>query len=171
MMRTKDIERAERLIEKFFDGETTLAEEKWLYRQFGRSDLPEQLRRYCPMFAAFGSLPSDNERKAQIVSVFRRDVRATAVVLMLLAGITFYSDYHEERMLARLYGGSYVIENGKRIDDLSRIRSNIESTIEDAKRIEAQVNEAEVAKNAKKEVLEGIDDPEMRRQIEEMLNE
>ena len=74
-------------------------------------------------------------------------------------------------MLARLYGGSYVIENGKRIDDLSRIRSNIESTIEDAKRIEAQVNEAEVAKNAKKEVLEGIDDPEMRRQIEEMLNE
>lgn len=105
------------------------------------------------MFAAFGSLPSDNERKAQIVSVFRRAVRATAVVLMLLAGITFYSDYHEESMLARLYGGSYVIENGKRIDDLSRIRSNIESTIEDAKRIEAQVNEAEVAKMRRRKCL------------------
>lgn len=171
MMRTKEIERAERLIDKFFDGETTLAEEKWLYRQLSRRDLPEHLRRYRPMFAAFGSLPADNERKAQIVSVFRRAVRATAVVLMLLAGITFYSDYHEERMLARLYGGSYVIENGKRIDDLSRIRSNIESTIEDAERIEAKINGAKFARKAEKEVLDGIDDPEMRRQIEEMLNE
>ena len=171
MMRTKDIERAERLIEKFFDGETTLAEEKWLYRQFGRSDLPEQLRRYCPMFAAFGSLPSDNERKAQIVSVFRRAVRATAVVLMLLAGITFYSDYHEERMLARLYGGSYVIENGRRIDDLSRIRENIENTLDEANRIEERLSRSETVQSAEQDVLDGIDDPEMRRQVEEMLNE
>lgn len=170
-MRTKDIERAERLIEKFFDGETTLAEEKWLYRQFGRSDLPEQLRRYCPMFAAFGSLPSDNERKAQIVSVFRRAVRATAVVLMLLAGITFYSDYHEERMLARLYGGSYVIENGRRIDDLSRIRENIENTLDEANRIEERLSRSETVQSAEQDVLDGIDDPEMRRQVEEMLNE
>lgn len=171
MMRTKDIERAERLIEKFFDGETTLAEEKWLYRQFGRSDLPEQLRRYCPMFAAFGSLPSDNERKAQIVSVFRRAVRATAVVLMLLAGITFYSDYHEDRMLARVYGGSYVIENGRRIDDLSRIRENIENTLDEANRIEERLSRSETVQSAEQDVLDGIDDPEMRRQVEEMLNE
>lgn len=171
MMRTKDIERAERLIGKFFDGETTLAEEKWLYRQFGRSDLPEQLRRYCPMFAAFGSLPSDNERKALVVAMFRRAVSATAAVLLLVAGIALYSDYHEDRMLARVYGGSYVIENGRRIDDLSRIRENIENTLDEANRIEERLSRSETVQSAEQDVLDGIDDPEMRRQVEEMLNE
>lgn len=171
MMRTKDIEQAERLIEKFFDGETTLAEEKWLYRLFGRRDLPEQLRRYRPMFAAFGSLPADRERKARIVAMFRRAVSATAVVLLLVAGMALYSDYHEDRMLARVYGGSYVIENGRRIDDLSRIRENIESTLDEANRIEARLNGLETVRSAEQDVLDGIDDPEMRRQVEEMLNE
>lgn len=171
MMRTKDIERAERLIEKFFDGETTLAEEKWLYRLFGRRDLPEQLRRYRPMFAAFGSMPADRERKARIVAMFRRAVSATAVVLLLVAGMALYSDYHEDRMLARVYGGSYVIENGRRIDDLSRIRENIESTLDEANRIEARLNGLETVRSAEQDVLDGIDDPEMRRQVEDMLNE
>lgn len=171
MMRTKDIERAERLIEKFFDGETTLAEEKWLYGLFGRRDLPEQLRRYRPMFAAFGSMPADRERKARIVAMFRRAVSATAVVLLLVAGMAFYSDYHEDRMLARVYGGSYVIENGRRIDDLSRIRENIESTLDEANRIEARLNGLETVRSAEQDVLDGIDDPEMRRQVEDMLNE
>ena len=171
MMRTKDIERAERLIEKFFDGETTLAEEKWLYRLFGRRDLPEQLRRYRPMFAAFGSMPADGERKARIVAMFRRAVSATAVVLLLVAGMALYSDYHEDRMLARVYGGSYVIENGRRIDDLSRIRENIESTLDEANRIEARLNGLETVRSAEQDVLDGIDDPEMRRQVEDMLNE
>lgn len=170
-MRTKDIERAERLIEKFFDGETTLAEEKWLYRLFGRRDLPEQLRRYRPMFAAFGSMPADGERKARIVAMFRRAVSATAVVLLLVAGMALYSDYHEDRMLARVYGGSYVIENGRRIDDLSRIRENIESTLDEANRIEARLNGLETVRSAEQDVLDGIDDPEMRRQVEDMLNE
>lgn len=170
-MRTKDIERAERLIEKFFDGETTLAEEKWLYRLFGRRDLPEQLRRYRPMFAAFGSMPADRERKARIVAMFRRAVSATAVVLLLVAGMALYSDYHEDRMLARVYGGSYVIENGRRIDDLSRIRENIESTLDEANRIEARLNGRETVRSAEQDVLDGIDDPEMRRQVEDMLNE
>lgn len=170
-MRTKDIERAERLIEKFFDGETTLAEEKWLYRLFGRRDLPEQLRRYRPMFAAFGSMPADRERKARIVAMFRRAVSATAVVLLLVAGMALYSDYHEDRMLARVYGGSYVIENGRRIDDLSRIRENIESTLDEANRIEERLSRSETVQSAEQDVLDGIDDPEMRRQVEEMLNE
>lgn len=170
-MRTKDIERAERLIERFFDGETTLAEEKWLYRQFGRSDLPEQLRRYRPMFAAFGSLPADGERKALVVAMFRRTVSATAAVLLLVAGIALYSDYHEDRMLARVYGGSYVIENGRRIDDLSRIRENIENTLDEANRIEERLSRSETVQSAEQDVLDGIDDPEMRRQVEEMLNE
>lgn len=170
-MRTKDIERAERLIEKFFDGETTLVEEKWLYRLFGRRDLPEQLRRYRPMFAAFGSMPADGERKARIVAMFRRAVSATAVVLLFVAGMALYSDYHEDRMLARVYGGSYVIENGRRIDDLSRIRENIESTLDEANRIEARLNGLETVRSAEQDVLDGIDDPEMRRQVEDMLNE
>lgn len=171
MMRTKDIERAERLIEKFFDGETTLAEEKWLYRLFGRRDLPEQLRRYRPMFAAFGSMPADRERKARIVAMFRRAVSATAVVLLLVAGMALYSDYHEDRMLARVYGGSYVIENGRRIDDLSRIRENIENTLDEANRIEERLSRSETVQSAEQDVLDGIDDPEMRRQVEDMLNE
>ena len=95
-------------------------------------------------------------------------VAAAAVALVLC--LTLYAGYHEDRALARLYGGSYVIVDGKRIDDLSVIRGDIEQTLNDARRIESHA-EAGFIDGAERDVLMSIDDPDVRREVEQMLNE
>ena len=84
--------------------------------------------------------------------------------------LTLYANFREDRALARLYGGSYVIENGRRIDDLSSIREDIEQTLDDARRIESRTHH-DFIDNAEQEVLDNITDPEMQKEVEQMLNE
>ena len=43
----------ENLLERFFEGETTNAEEQELYAFFARPDLPEHLKNYRPVFGYF----------------------------------------------------------------------------------------------------------------------
>ena len=43
----------ENLLERFFEGETSNAEEQELYAFFARPDLPEHLRGYKPVFGYF----------------------------------------------------------------------------------------------------------------------
>ena len=40
----------ENLLERFFEGETSNAEERELYAFFARPDLPEHLKSYKPLF-------------------------------------------------------------------------------------------------------------------------
>ena len=100
-----------------------------------------------------------------------RVAAAAAVVLIVVSAVVAYAGYREDRHLARLYGGSYVIENGHRIDDLSEIKDDIEKALDDARRIERRISSANVADNAEQEVLNSIDDPSERRRISEMLND
>ena len=93
-----------------------------------------------------------------------------AAMLALIVGIAIYSNYHEEQSLARIYGGSYVIENGRRIDDLSAIQDDIERALADSHRIE-QHAEHNVIDRAEQDVLDNISDPDMRDEVEKMLNE
>ena len=109
-------------------------------------------------------------RRARLVPVFRRAVCGIAAAVLLLLGVWAYIDYREDKALARLYGGSYVIENGVRIDDLGRIRGDIERALADAERVEKRVGQGSVADRAEADVLGSIDDPELRRQVEDMLN-
>ena len=44
------------LTERFFDGETSLAEEQELYRLFREGDVPEDLKQYKELFAGFDSI-------------------------------------------------------------------------------------------------------------------
>ena len=169
-MNNREIRNTERLVRRFFDGETTLAEERRLYRLFSRKGLPQELEKYRPVFAAFGSMQADEGRRARLVPVFRRAVCGVAAAVLLLLGVWTYIDYREDKALARLYGGSYVIENGVRTDDLGRIRGDIEQALADAERVEKRVGQGSVADRAEADVLRSIDDPELRRQVEDMLN-
>ena len=161
---------AERLIAKFFDGATTLADERRLYRLFARRRLPAGLERYRLVFAAFGSMDADGGRRPVMLVALRRSVCATAALALLL-GLTVYADFREERMLAQVYGGSYVIDNGRRIDDLGLIRADIESALGEADRIERRLGETDIVSETEQDVLGGISDPQVRRQVEMMLNE
>ena len=44
-MNNREIKDTERLVRRFFDGETTLAEERRLYRLFSRKGLPQELEK------------------------------------------------------------------------------------------------------------------------------
>lgn len=163
--KTKDIER---LMQRFFDGETTTEEEARLYRVFRRKRLPHSLERMRPVMEAFGSMEARAPRRAMTASIVRRVLAGAAAVLALAVGTAVYSDYREEQSLARLYGGSYIIENGRRTDDLRAIHDDIERTLADSRRIEKRA-EQNVIDRAEQDVLDNISDPDMRREVELML--
>ena len=57
----KDIVEIRTLIERFFEGETTLEEEQWLYDYFKQSQsLPEDLEVYRETFLDFNAIALDN---------------------------------------------------------------------------------------------------------------
>ena len=169
-MNRKKIKEMERLAGRFFDGDTTVAEETRLYRLFRRKRLPAELERLRPVFAAFASMGREEPRRTPIMRTLRRAAVGTAAALALALCLALYSDYREDRALARLYGGSYVIENGRRIDDLGAIRGDIEQALDDARLIESRSRHS-VVSNAEQEVLDNSDDPEMQKEVERMLNE
>lgn len=168
-MKQKDIEKIESLAEKFFDGETTQAEEQRLYDFFTRRDVPPQLEKYRRTLTAFGLVSKHTERKSARTVHIWRIVTSVAAAVVLLFGVVIYLDYHKEQTLAANYGGSYVIVNGQRIDDLSRIQNDIKTVLSDASAIERRATEASIADKAEQEVLQNITNPEMRQQVMEML--
>lgn len=163
--KTKDIER---LMQRFFDGETTTEEEARLYKVFRRKRLPDSLERMRPVMEAFGSMSEEKPQRAKTVSIVRRALMGAAAMLALIVGIAIYSNYHEEQSLARIYGGSYIIENGRRTDDLRAIHDDIERTLADSRRIEKRAGQ-NVIDRAEQDVLDNISDPDMRREVELML--
>lgn len=169
-MNSKKTKEIERLVERFFDGETTTEEEARLYKVFRRKRLPDSLERMRPVMEAFSSMSEEKPQRAKTVSIVRRALMGAAAMLALIVGIAIYSNYHEEQSLARIYGGSYVIENGRRIDDLSAIQDDIERALADSRRIE-QHAEHNVIDRAEQDVLDNISDPDMRDEVEKMLNE
>ena len=173
-MSEKQVAEAERLIARFFDGDTTLAEEQALYRLFSAEKLPPSLERYRKVFAAFGSMQATPMKKMLVPHsrTLWKAVAGVAAAVVLAFGVTAYSDVRERQMLARHYGGSYVIENGQRIDDLTKIRPDIENALEKADQIEASVEaRRDWAEQTEQEVLDNIDDPEARQRVKEMLGE
>ena len=121
------------------------------------------------MRAAFGSMQAAEGRRARVMPVVWRAVCGVAAAIVLLFGVLTYLDYREDKALARLYGGSYVIDNGHRIDDLGRIKGDIEAALADAEHIESRIGRRSVVEQVELDVLGSIDDPDMRRQVEEML--
>ena len=143
-MNERKIKEIERLIGKFFDGETTLREEQRLYEFFARRSVPARLQGYREVFAGFASMQAGEPRRLKLRRVL---MRVAAVALIVVSAVVAYAGYREDRHLARLYGGSYVIENGHRIDDLSEIKDDIEKALDDAGRIERRISSANVADN------------------------
>ncbi|MBR1940183.1 MAG: hypothetical protein IJ845_02495, partial [Bacteroidaceae bacterium] len=69
-----------------------------------------------------------------------------------------------------IYGGSYMIVNGERVDNLRKIQAKIEGTLNDAQSIEALVARSQPM-DVEQSVLSEIEDDEMREEIRRMLNE
>lgn len=172
-MKTYDrhIKEVETLVEKFFDGETTLDEERRLYDFFKRADVPPHLSGYREMFSDFAALPIEKEAVKPRRRTIWRIVAACAAVVLIAFGLWFYGDLQEERMLARMYEGSYVIENGRRTDNLSKIMPDIKAALQYADNVEKNAESMDPVRSAEADVLNSIDDPAERKRISEMLKD
>lgn len=168
-------EQINNLVERFLDGETTLAEEKQLYDYFSQNEnVDESLLPYAEYFRDLAVLPSPQKeekprkRPRWTIRWTQWAVGAAAAVLISLGGMWIYT-LQEERHLAQLYGGSYMIVDGKRYDNLREIKDDIRQTLADAQQIERQADGQAVIEEAEQEVLESIGDPAERQKLKEIL--
>jgi len=156
------------LIEKFFEGETSLSEERRLYAYFNRGNIPADLQRYRPVFSGFASLPDPYPMRKKLH--FIRWSAGIAASLLLICGSFWAWNAYENRMLQSRYGGSYMIVNGKRIDNLTEIQSSIESALADAHDIERLASDQPSAGMIEQELMDNISDPEELKRIKKLLN-
>lgn len=172
------------LIERFFDGDTSLEEEQKLYSFYSsHSILPEDLEEYRDMFAGFGVIAFDtadtiavNTTTDTMFAVHRHRklfyvISGIAAVLLVCLGIFTAVNIYKDNMLAKNYEGSYIIVKGERIDELSRIKPDIDKALCQAKDIEQQVGEHSVIKEAEQSVLDNIEDPDEKARIQQLLDE
>ncbi len=187
MNKQKEYHHIRLLKERFFDGVTSLSEEQELYDFYNQHSegLPEDLEANREIFMGFGAIcfkegnqvQKDSEEKISESSPnslhinFLRISIGIAAMLLLCFGITTAIHLNARQELARNYEGSYMIVNGQRIDDLSRIKPNIEKALSQASHIEQELEEKPAIQGAEQNVLDNIDDPEEKARIEKMLNE
>lgn len=172
-----------KLISDFFEGKTSLDQERRLYAFFQTGDVPPELEPYRKMFTAFGSLDyvrtadvtDDSAVKPRPRTRYMRNLWLTisgaAAAVMIVIGSMAAYDYAMRQEAERIYAGSYVIINGQRINDIDRIRPFIEQSLSEAETIERQADINNDIKKAENELLEQFDSDEERRQIEQLLKE
>lgn len=163
-MKEKEITR---LLEKFFDGTTTLSEERRLYSYFAGGDVAEGLEQYRPLLAGLSAL-AEPRRKPARRNFVRLAIGTAASLLLLAGGYTAWNAY-ENHMLEMNYDGSYMIVNGRRIDNLSEIKSHIKSTLSQARDIEQMAAAQPSVSDIEQELILNISDPEELARIKELL--
>ena len=101
------------LLEKYFEGETTIAEEKELRTYFSSSDVATHLEQYKPLFVCFSE--AKEEKCTQAIPEFKR-VRSKkrsftgmyiAASVLVLLGIGLYFNYSSNPVPEKQELGTY----------------------------------------------------------------
>lgn len=91
------------LTERFFDGETSLAEEQELYSLFREGDVPEDLKQYRGLFAGFDSIRLPQQKNSR--RNWRQAIGIAASVLVLFAiGTMLLVKQSNDECVAYIYG-------------------------------------------------------------------
>lgn len=157
------------LINRFLDGETSVEEERALCRRFREGHVPPELAPYAKFFLDMATLPVTEKPIRRHLKV-RRWMVAAAVVAAFVAGGAWLQLRLDNQLLAQTYGGSYMIVDGKRTDNLVKIKDEVGALLADAKRIEAHAQSQQVISNAEQEVLQSVP-ASQRKEMERLLNE
>jgi len=155
-------EHIEELLERFFEGQTSNAEEQRLYEFFAGDDVPEHLFHYKQVFSYF-----DNDIEEEI-----NEVKADMFIILPSALRSMEEEFSEKEVPVRRikkrtwiiwsgiaaaalltlillnpfekpfdpYEGSYIIRNGVRITDPETIRPELEATV---RQVQKQQEEAD----------------------------
>ena len=91
------------LTERFFDGETSLAEEQELYRLYREGDVPEDLLQYKELFCGFEDirLPQQKASSHQwkwVIGI------AASIAILLAIGATLHTRNSKDECVAYIYG-------------------------------------------------------------------
>lgn len=104
------------LTERFFNGETTIEEERQLYRLYQGDDVPQDLQAYREMMLDMAAIEVEdskdiatNEPKANVVSLWQRPLfrwlAAAVIVSAVIGGATsLFKQNSEEECVAYIYG-------------------------------------------------------------------
>lgn len=122
-----ELDRIEKLLEKYFEAETTVAEEKELRAFFSKREVPENLEQYIPLFS-FTSGAKKEQLSKEIVlepkttggsrSLYKWMSIAAAVVLMF--GVYLGKTYYDEKELEQQQALYAYNETKKALDMLSQ---------------------------------------------------
>lgn len=169
-------EQIEALILRFLDGNTSMEEEKKLYTYFTQTEqVDETLRPYAEYFRDLATLQPIEATPCPRITPQRshrwvRTVASVAASVALLLGGAWGYRFHKEHVLAQRYGGSYMIVNGKRCDDLLKIENHIKQTLRDGQEAEQQIDGQALIEQAEQEVLQSVDDSAQRQQLKDILS-
>ncbi len=94
-----ELDRIERLLEKYFEAQTTEAEEQVLRDYFTEGNVAEHLEQYSAMFSFFSSAKQERFTKQvplKTNKVYYRWISVAAVVVLVF-GMYFGNQYQEKR--------------------------------------------------------------------------
>ncbi|WP_297765831.1 hypothetical protein [uncultured Muriicola sp.] len=94
-----ELDRIERLLEKYFEAQTTKAEEQVLRDYFTGDSVAEHLEQYSAMFSFFSSAKQERFTKQVPLKTSKAYYRwiSVAAVAVLVFGIYFGNQYQERR--------------------------------------------------------------------------
>ena len=100
-----ELDRIEKLMEKYFEATTTVVEEEELRDYFSQDSVAPHLEQYAPMFTYF-SIAKDERFTKQVPLKTRRDYfkwAYVAAVAVLMFGIYFGKEYQKQKEIDYAY--------------------------------------------------------------------
>ena len=94
-----ELDKIEKLLEKYLEASTSVAEEKELRTYFSQESVPTHLEQYAPMFQYF-SLAKEERFTKQVPLKTRRNYfkwASVAAVAVLMFGIYFGNEYQKQK--------------------------------------------------------------------------
>ncbi|MDR1882496.1 MAG: hypothetical protein LBR26_06900 [Prevotella sp.] len=129
----------DKILERYFDGETSTEEEKILRQYFRRPKIEERHKMYAPMFNFFSEerKKAGMERKKKKMPVYAW-ISIAASILLLLTVKSFYTDARDEASKSMLY------IDGERITNMRTINAEALISIENVSEINADVIDSQI---------------------------
>ena len=87
------------LTERFFDGETSLAEEQELYRLYREGDVPEDLLQYKELFSGFEDIRLPQQKTSS-----HKWGWVIGIAILLAVGTTVHTRNSKDECVAYIYG-------------------------------------------------------------------
>ncbi|RZJ52019.1 MAG: hypothetical protein EOO44_13115 [Flavobacterium sp.] len=107
-----ELNRIENILEKYFQGETTIAEEKELKDYFSSPDVAQHLEQYKPMFGYFSQVKEQKLTQEIPLQTKKRNVAwlsiaASVVVLLGIGTFMYVSEKNTPPVVAQTELGTY----------------------------------------------------------------